>query len=44
MLPKSEVDLYAAIRRDSLQGLSSRALQQKYDVVFLTVQKALSPA
>ncbi|MGQ7747020.1 hypothetical protein ACUN29_00495 [Streptomyces sp. WC2508] len=44
MLPKSKVDLYAAIRRDSRQGLSNRALQRKYGVGFLTVQKALSSA
>ncbi|MFE2019130.1 IS21 family transposase [Streptomyces sp. NPDC059499] len=44
MPPKSKVDLYAAIRRDSRQGLSSRALQRKYGVGFLTVQKALSSA
>lgn len=44
MLPKSKVDLYAAIRRDSRQGMSNRALQRKYGVGFLTVQKALSSA
>lgn len=44
MLPKSKVDLYAAIRRDARQGLSNRALQRKYGVGFLTVQKALSSA
>ncbi|WP_324792444.1 hypothetical protein SJX93_00130 [Streptomyces cyaneofuscatus] len=36
VLPKSKVDLYAAIRRDSRQGLSNRALQRKYGVGFLT--------
>ncbi|MEU0414374.1 hypothetical protein ABZ307_42305 [Streptomyces griseorubiginosus] len=41
MPPKSKVDLYAAIRRDSRAGLSNRALQQKYGVGFRTVQKAL---
>jgi hypothetical protein len=40
LLPKSKVDLYAAIRRDAKAGLSSRALQRKYGVGFLTVQKA----
>ncbi|RKS97245.1 hypothetical protein BX286_7062 [Streptomyces sp. 3211.6] len=44
VLPKSKVDLYAAIRRDSRQGLSNRALQRKYGVGVLTVQKALSSA
>ncbi|MEX2985575.1 hypothetical protein [Streptomyces sp. C36] len=44
MLPKSKVDLYAAIRCDARQGLSNRALQRKYGVGFLTVQKALSSA
>ncbi|WP_251067595.1 hypothetical protein [Streptomyces sp. ISL-36] len=43
-MPKSKVDLYAAIRRDSRQGLSNRALQRKYGVGFLTVQKAMSSA
>ncbi|MFE0458767.1 IS21 family transposase [Kitasatospora sp. NPDC058965] len=44
MLPKTKVDLYAAIRRDSHAGLSNRALQRKYDVGFLTVKKALESA
>ncbi len=44
MLPKPKVDLYAAIRRDSRHGLSSRARQRNYGVGFLTVQKALSSA
>jgi hypothetical protein len=44
VLPKSKVDLYAAIRRDSRQGLSNRAVQRKYAVGSLTVQKALSSA
>ncbi|MET9611945.1 IS21 family transposase [Kitasatospora indigofera] len=44
MLPKSKVDLYAAIRRDSRAGLSGRALERKYGVGFRTVQKALSSA
>ncbi|MEU9272738.1 IS21 family transposase [Streptomyces sp. NPDC048251] len=43
-MPKSKVDLYAAIRRDARQGLSNRALQRKYGVGFLTVQKALASA
>ncbi|MER6693576.1 IS21 family transposase [Streptomyces minutiscleroticus] len=43
-MPKSKVDLYAAIRRDAKAGLSSRALQRKYGVGFLTVQKALTSA
>ena len=42
MLPKSKVDLYAAIRRDSRAGLSSRALQRKYGVGFRTMEKALT--
>lgn len=44
VLPKSKVNLYAAIRRDAKAGLSSRALQRKYGVGFLTVQKALTSA
>ncbi|MFF3336262.1 hypothetical protein ACFYWX_43300 [Streptomyces sp. NPDC002888] len=44
VLPKSMVDPYAAIRRDARQGLSNRALQRKYGVGFLMVQKALSSA
>ncbi|GAA1993336.1 hypothetical protein [Kitasatospora viridis] len=44
MLPKSKVDLYAAIRRDSHAGLSHRALQRKYGVGFLTAKKALESA
>ncbi|GAA1393736.1 hypothetical protein GCM10009639_27160 [Kitasatospora putterlickiae] len=44
MLPKSKVDLYAAIRRDSRTGLSNRALMRKYGVGFLTVKKALESA
>ncbi|MEU5342949.1 IS21 family transposase [Streptomyces sp. NPDC020766] len=42
MPPKSKVDLYAAIRRDSRAGLSNRALQHKYGVGFRTVRKALT--
>ncbi len=44
MLPKSKVNLYAAIRRDSRTGLSNRALMRKYGVGFLTVKKALESA
>jgi transposase len=40
--PKSKVELYAAIRRDSRAGLSIRAIQSKYDVGFRTVEKALA--
>ncbi|WLQ38357.1 IS21 family transposase [Streptomyces castrisilvae] len=43
-MPKCKVDLYAAIRRDAKAGLSIRALQRKYGVGFLTVQKALTSA
>lgn len=45
MRPKSKVDLYAAIRRDSrTEGLSIRALARKYDVHRRTVREALSSA
>ncbi|GAA2425445.1 hypothetical protein GCM10010421_10220 [Streptomyces glaucus] len=44
MLPKSKVDLYAAIRRDAKAGLSIRALQRKYGVGFLTVKEAQTSA
>ncbi|MGK4578519.1 hypothetical protein [Kitasatospora sp. HPMI-4] len=44
VLPKSKVDLHAAIRRDSRAGLSGRALERKYGVGLRTVQKALSSA
>ncbi|MFJ9523658.1 IS21 family transposase [Kitasatospora sp. NPDC101801] len=43
-MPKSKVDLYVAIRRDSRSGLSNRALMRKYGVGFLTVKKALESA
>ncbi|MFC5664985.1 IS21 family transposase [Kitasatospora misakiensis] len=43
-MPKSKVNLYAAIRRDSRTGLSNRALMRKYGVGFLTVKKALESA
>jgi hypothetical protein len=43
--PKSKVDLFAAIRRDSrIEGLSIRALARKYDVHRRTVREALSSA
>ncbi|MFH9125565.1 IS21 family transposase, partial [Streptomyces globisporus] len=44
MLPKSKVDLYAAIRRDARTGMSLRALMRKYGVGFETVQRALVSA
>ncbi|WP_159083278.1 hypothetical protein [Streptomyces sp. P3] len=45
MRPKSKVDLFAAIRRDSrIEGLSIRALARKYDVHRRTVREALSSA
>lgn len=40
MLPKSKVDLCAAIRRDAKGGMSLRALMRKYGVGYETVQKA----
>lgn len=40
----SKVELYAAIRRDSHAGLSSRALQRKYGVGYRTMAKALASA
>lgn len=43
-MPKSKVELYAAIRRDARSGMSNRALQPKYGVGFLTVQKAMTSA
>ncbi len=39
MLPKSKVDLYAAIRRDARTGMSLRALMRKYGVGYETVQR-----
>ncbi|WP_331726004.1 hypothetical protein [Streptomyces sp. NBC_01012] len=42
MLPKSKVDLYAAIRRDARTGMSVRALKRKYGVGYETVQRALA--
>ncbi|GGW65600.1 hypothetical protein [Streptomyces griseoloalbus] len=44
MLPKSKVDLYAAIRRDARTGMSLRALMRKYGVGYETVQRALISA
>ncbi|MFF2308379.1 hypothetical protein ACFVVP_38495 [Streptomyces sp. NPDC058128] len=44
MLPKSKVDLYAAIRRDAKAGLSLRAVMRKYGVGYETVQRALVSA
>ncbi|MFB6946891.1 hypothetical protein ACFCZY_38315 [Streptomyces sp. NPDC056237] len=42
MLPKSKVDLYAAIHRDARTGMSVRALKRKYGVGYETVQRALA--
>lgn len=44
VLPKSKVDLYAAIRRDAKAGLSLRAVMRKYGVGYETVQRALVSA
>lgn len=44
VLPKSKVDLYAAISRDARAGMSTRALMRKYGVGFNTVQRALASA
>ncbi|MGW7529732.1 hypothetical protein [Streptomyces sp. NPDC054783] len=44
MLPKSKVDLYAAIRRDARTGMSMRALMRKYGVGYETAQRALISA
>ncbi|MEV7857226.1 IS21 family transposase [Streptomyces sp. NPDC088183] len=43
-MPKSKVDLYAAIRRDARDGMSLRAVMRKHGVGFETVQKALISA
>jgi transposase len=43
-VPRSKVELYAAIRRDSRAGMSSRALERKYQVGRRTVAKALVSA
>jgi transposase len=44
MVPKSKVELYAAIRRDCRAGLSKRAVMRKYRVGHPTVQNALESA
>jgi transposase len=44
VLPKSKVDLYAAIRRDARTGMATRALMRKYGVGYETVQRALVSA
>lgn len=41
---QSKVELYAALRRDSRDGMSNRALQCKYGVTWSTVDKALTSA
>jgi len=38
----SEVELYAAIRRDSRAGVSGRAIERKYNVGWRTAQQALT--
>lgn len=43
-MPMSKVDLFAAIRRDSRDGLSGRAIAQKYQVSRRTVRSALTSA
>jgi transposase len=43
-VPRSKVELYAAIRRDSRAGMSGRALERKYQVGRRTVAKALVSA
>ncbi|MGW3012849.1 hypothetical protein ACWC9R_29020 [Streptomyces sp. NPDC001219] len=40
MPPKSEDELYVAIRRDARAGLSNRALQHKYGDGFRAVKTA----
>jgi hypothetical protein len=42
--PVSDVELYAAIRRDARAGMAKRALQRKYRVGFRTVVAALESA
>ncbi|MDH6136218.1 hypothetical protein P3T37_005637 [Kitasatospora sp. MAA4] len=44
MLPKSDVDLYAGIRRDARSGLSHRALRRNDGVGYLTVKQGLESA
>ncbi|PNG22507.1 hypothetical protein [Streptomyces cahuitamycinicus] len=41
---QSQVELYAALRRDSRDGMSNRALECKYGVTWSTVNKALTSA
>ncbi|WDV56623.1 hypothetical protein PV963_43060 [Streptomyces coeruleorubidus] len=41
---QSKVELYAALRRDSRDGMSNRALQCKYGVTWSTVTQALTSA
>ncbi|WP_433436857.1 hypothetical protein [Nonomuraea sp. CA-141351] len=41
---QSKIELYAALRRDSRDGMSNRALQCKYGVTWSTVNKALTSA
>ncbi|MBQ0926755.1 IS21 family transposase [Saccharopolyspora endophytica] len=41
-MPKSKIDLYAAIRRDDRAGLSGREIQRKHGVGYRTVAKALA--
>lgn len=44
-VPRSKVELFAAIRRDSrIEGLSVRGLARKYGVHRRTVREALSSA
>ncbi len=44
MSPRSKVELYVAIRRDSRAGMSGRALERRYGVSRRTVAKALASA
>ncbi|WIV62340.1 hypothetical protein [Amycolatopsis nalaikhensis] len=44
MPPQSEVEPYAAIRRDARSGMSGRALERKYNVGRRTVVKAIASA
>lgn len=38
-IPKEEIELYAAIRRDHRVGFSMRALEQKYGATRRTVRR-----
>ncbi|MEN8652007.1 hypothetical protein ABCR94_15675 [Streptomyces sp. 21So2-11] len=40
-MPQSKVELYAAIRRDHVLGLSQRSLQPTHNVSWRTVRRAL---